>query len=221
MEYDDVISPIKDAVSSYFAVDSSGHDFYHAIRVDKLGTKIALEERADVVVVRASAYLHDLLRPKETEKSINSHVSPEALKEIEGVLLSVNFPPDKVAPVLYAIELHEDYSFGKNSGKKNTIEGLVLQDADRIDASGAIGIARCFMFGGSKGRPMWRPEVGVNEGKYDPTSLNDSSVHHFYDKLLRLKDSMNTTEGKKIAEGRHAFIGLYLEQFFAEWEEIS
>lgn len=195
------------------------HDFYHAVRTYNLGCEISRAEGMDLEIVGAAALLHDLFRSKEKElKILNYHVGPEALSEIEKILRKTNFPEGKIEGVLQAIRLHEDYSFGKTSGEDNSREGLVLQDADRLDALGAIGIARCFAFGGRYGNPLWIPKRGMTEERYDPTKLNFSSVHHFYDKLLKIKETMNTSQGRRIAEERHRRMEKFLEWFFEEWE---
>lgn len=221
MELLPIIQTLRTAVEPYFEGDCTGHDIYHGDRVYRVGMKIAEEESADKLIVGTAAYIHDLLRPKEKEVGrFNYHFSPEALAEIQEVLRTVEFPADKLAPVLQVVELHEDYSFGVNSGKPNTIEGLVLQDADRLDAMGAIGIARCLRFGGYHGNPLWIPEQKTTDENdmYDPSKANTSSIQHFYDKLLKLRDEMNTATGRKIAEERHQFMEIFLQQFFAEWK---
>ncbi|MFH0701812.1 MAG: HD domain-containing protein [Candidatus Woesearchaeota archaeon] len=193
------------------------HDFYHSERVYNLGVRIATVEKADIIVVGASAYLHDLLRYSDKDKGLNYHVSKEAVQEIRKVLKGVDFPLVKLPQVLYAIELHEDYSSDAASSR-NTLEGKVLQDADRLDAIGAIGIARCFTFSGHYSSPLWVPEISLETSVYNPTRLNTSAIHHFYEKLLKLKDAMHTSAGRRIAEERHHFMEKFLTQFFAEWK---
>lgn len=213
-----VLDLIRKRVEGELSGDSTGHDLYHAVRVYNLGERIGQEERADLLVVGAAAYLHDLSRPREKElKVLNYHVSLAALGEIEKILEEVKFPEEKIKGVLEVIELHEEYSFGVGSGRGNSLEGLVLQDADRLDAIGAIGLARCFMFGGYYGRPMWVPGEIKNQ-PYEPTKMEESTIQHFYDKLLRIKEAMNTATGRRIAEERHRFMEEFLERFFKEWE---
>ena len=213
---------IKDKIKPYFSGDSSGHDIDHALRVCRLAKSIAIEEKADLLVVCAASLLHDLFRPKEKEiGKLNYHVSKDALDEIKKILVEINFPKDKINAVLKAIELHEDYSFGVNSEKENSKEGLILQDADNIDAIGAIGIARVFMFSGHYNCPMYNSSKKLNDSlnnPYNPEILCEFSIHHFYDKLLKIKNDMNTETGKKIAKERHVFMENYLKQFFNEWE---
>jgi uncharacterized protein len=120
---------------------------------------------------------------------------------------------------MFCIKNHEVYDWRKTK-KKISKEAQILQDADRLDAIGAIGIARCFTFGGWYGRSIWNPnEKPKIYTKF--TKTKKSSITHFYEKLLRLKDDMNTKTGRKIAEKRHKFMELYLKEFFKEWEGKS
>jgi uncharacterized protein len=211
-----MIERVRELAKGILKEDTSGHEFYHVERTYNIGMRIAEKEECDKLALGSACYLHDAFRHLEKERGLNWHVSPEAINWIRQLLRSINFPAEPLEKTLVAIELHETYSFGTQDSRKNNTEGLILQDADRLDALGAIGVARCFAFGGAHGRPMWDPEIPLPEGTYDPTNIGVSQIHHFYDKILKLKDTMNTETGRKMAEHRHRFLEHFLDEFFAE-----
>ena len=179
-------------ITSLFASNSGGHDVEHTLRVYRNAMRIAAEEQGcDELVVALAALLHDVDDHKlfQTENYENARHFLEA----NGL------PEETVEAVIGAID---SVSFSQNQGRvPETLEGKIVQDADRLDAMGAVGIARTFAYGGEHGRPM------------------EASVQHFYDKLLRLRDLMNTESARRIAEERHAFLVAYLEEFRKETEE--
>jgi uncharacterized protein len=181
-----------------FEGDASGHDFDHTMRVFHMATTIAREENVDLETVQLAALLHDVddrkLSPQTCENKDNAvsflrenGVNQERIKEI--------------------IQIISQISFSAGNGAPSTLEGMCVQDADRLDAIGAIGIGRAFAFGGSRGRRIHDPE-----GKDTTTT-----IQHFYDKLLLLKDRMNTVTGKTLAHQRHRFMEDFLQQFYDEW----
>ncbi|WP_106914876.1 HD domain-containing protein [Chryseobacterium aurantiacum] len=191
----------------------AGHDWFHIERVWKLAKKIAETENCNQEVVELSALLHDIADPK-------FHNGDETLapKISRAFLEQQNVPDETIEKVLYVIE---NISF-KNRGdapENPSLELQIVQDADRIDAIGAIGIARTFNFGGFKNNPMYDPEVepklGMSKEEYKKS--NGTTVNHFYEKLLLLKDLMNTEKGKKMAEERHNYMLNFLDQFYKEW----
>ena len=184
-----------------FSRDASGHDFDHTLRVYRMAVRIAEEEGADVQTVALAALLHDVDDRKLSPKTcINKDRAVGFLRE-NGI------GEDKIR---WIVQIISEISFSEGNGRPSTIEGMCVQDADRLDALGAIGIARTFAFGGSRGRRMHDPE-GLDK---------ESSIQHFYDKLLLLKDRMNTDSGKKLAQGRDAYLRGFLEEFYAEWDGI-
>ncbi len=198
-------------------VDSSGHDMHHAWRVFNLAMKLIESEGGDELVVGAAALTHDAHRVMKAESG--HFVSPgDSLPTVERILREAGFPEDKIASVLHCVELHEEYGFEKDGREADTIELKVIQDADNLDAIGAVGVARCFVFGGAHGVALWNPEVEEQQEHYDKTKLAPSSIHHFYDKLFRLKDNMNTSTAKKMAEGRHEYMVGFAERFKKEWK---
>ncbi len=211
---DDIFQEIAEEVEEEMALDSTGHDMHHLLRVYRMGMKIVDAEGGDWEVVGAACLTHDIHRVMGD----GEFVSPsESLPRVREVLEAAEFPEEKIEEVLHCVEVHEEYSFEEGPGSASTLEADIVQDADNLDALGAIGIGRAFMFSGSHGNPMWRPEREV-EGKYDKTELDKSTVYHFHDKVLNLKDNMNTETAKEIAEDRHAFIEEFVERFKKEWK---
>lgn len=191
----------------------AGHDWFHIERVWKLSKKIAEKEECNVEVVELSALLHDIADPK-----FHNGDETLALKISREFLESQRASEDIIEQVLFVIK---NISF-KNRGeapKNLPIELKIVQDADRIDAIGAIGIGRTFNFGGFKNNPMYDPNIkpSLNMSKEEYKKSNGTTINHFYEKLLLLKDLMNTSEGKKIAEERHDFMLKFLDQFYKEW----
>ena len=203
----------KRFIQGIFSGDSSGHDYYHTIRVYKLATKIAKQENADVKIVQLAALLHDVddikLSP-DTYVTKKNAVDFMTINKIDGKRIEA------------VCKIIDEVSFaGTDSVVPDTIEGKCVQDADRLDAIGAIGIARTFAYGGSKGRRIHDPDIkhmtNMNKADYNQNH-NSTSINHFYEKLLLLKDMMNTETAKKMAMHRQAVMEDFLEVFMAEWE---
>ncbi len=202
----DQIGKIQAWVKKILWGESSGHDYFHVFRVVKLADRIAREHPVDPDMVTAIAWLHDVDDPK-----ISGHGSSKVFEFLQtiGVGLWTN------AWLRSEID-HISYSSKKIP---KSLEGRIVQDADRIDAIGAVGIARCFAFGGSHDRLIYNPAdmVEVRRDQIGATGDSQSGIKHFYDKLLLVKDQMNTEQGRKIAESRHDFLQTYLNEFFLEW----
>ena len=186
---------IEDAiayVNDLFRDNSGGHDAEHTLRVYRNALKIAkYEPECDMEIVILAALLHDADDHKlfATENNANAR----------AFMAGRSIPEDRIERVCRVIN---SVSFSKNKDRKpDTIEAMVVQDADRLDAMGAVGIARTFAYGGEHGRPM------------------EESLQHFHDKLLRLKDLMNTETGKQLAEERHAFLEAFLQEYARETEQ--
>ena len=191
----------------------AGHDWFHMERVWKLSKKIAATETCNLKVVELSALLHDIADPK-------FHDGDEtlALKISNQFLQSQNVSAEIIEQVLFIIK---NISFKNREEAPNVlpIELQIVQDADRIDAIGAIGIARTFNYGGFKNNLMYHPDIqpALNMTKEDYKKSKGTTINHFYEKLLLLKDLMNTETGKKLAEERHDFMVHFLDQFSREW----
>ena len=204
-------------VKAKLELAEGGHDWFHIERVYKNALLIAQEEACDLTVVKLGALLHDIADSKfhDGDETIGPKTARLFL-EAENV---------DEATIVHVVNIIENISFkGGNFEKKFSSKELeIVQDADRLDAIGAIGIARCFNYGGFKNRALYNPAIppkfGMSKEEY---KTNDSpTINHFYEKLLLLKDKMNTPTGKKIAEARHRFMENFLSQFYAEWEGES
>ena len=196
-----------------------GHDWFHIERVFKNSILISKVEKVDVFVVSLAALLHDIADPKfyNGDETVGPKVATKFLKEQEVHEQIINH----VVNIIKHISFKN--SFDKESKKFTSIELKVVQDADRLDAIGAIGIARCFNYGGFKNRGLYDPEIipNLNMTKEQYKNSDAPTINHFYEKLLLLKDSMNTLSGKKIAAQRHAFMETYLKQFYDEWDGLK
>ena len=192
-----------------------GHDWFHIERVFKNALLISREEKVDVFVVSLAALLHDIADPK-------FHNGDENL----GPKIATKFLIEQQVPKeigQHVVKIIKNVSFknslGDDSNQFTSKELEVVQDADRLDAIGAIGIARCFNYGGFKDRALYDPEIipNLTMTKAEYKTSTAPTINHFYEKLLLLKDKMNTASGKKIAESRHQFMEIYLQQFYDEW----
>ena len=191
-----------------------GHDWFHIERVFKNSLLIAKEEECDITVVQLGALLHDIADSK-------FHGGDETIgpRTARTFLESENVSEETI---VHVINIIENISFkGGNFDKKfNSKELEIVQDADRLDAIGAIGIARCFNYGGFKNRVLYNPEITPksNMSKEEYKNSESPTLNHFYEKLLLLSAKMNTPTGKKIAKARHQYMENFLAQFYAEWD---
>lgn len=191
----------------------SGHDWFHIERVWKLSLKIQEKEGGDKLIIELAALLHDIADPK-------FHNGDETLasKIVRNFLTEQNLDPSVMEKVIFIIE---NMSFkNRNDAPENLpLELKIVQDADRLDAIGAIGIARTFNFGGYKNNLMYHPDIKpkLNQTKEEYKKSNGTTINHFYEKLLLLKDLLNTDTAKNIANHRHQFMLQFLEEFYNEW----
>jgi uncharacterized protein len=190
-----------------------GHDWFHIERVWKNAREIAAGEKVDLFVVELGALLHDIADYKfhDGDESLGPETARNFLQEKE-------IPEDIIVHVENIINWIS-FKGGNEQQQFNSPELEVVQDADRLDALGAIGIARTFNYGGFKGRGIFDPAIppNLNMSKEEYKKSTAPTINHFYEKLFLLKDRMNTETGKKLAEERHDFMVKYLEQFFREW----
>lgn len=191
-----------------------GHDWFHIERVYKNSILIAQEEECDLIVVKLGALLHDIADSK-------FHDGDETIgpKTARTFLESENVFEETINHVINIIE-NISFKGGNFENKFSSKELEIVQDADRLDAIGAIGIARTFNYGGFKNRALYNPSIApnLNMSKEEYKNSNSPTLNHFYEKLLLLKDKMNTATGKKIALERHKYMENFLSQFYAEWE---
>ena len=212
MMEDKIIEDAIDYIKDFFVDEYSGHDYWHTMRVYRMAVKLAEIEKADLFIVKLAALLHDIddikISPLTAAGKLNAMVFM-AEHEVDRDVI------DKVCEII------DENSFrGLDSVVPATIEGKCVQDADRLDAIGAIGIARAFTYGGSRRRILYDPEqkplMDMNAAEY--RRHMSTTVNHFYEKLFKLKDMMNTDAAKKLAEHREKIMRDYLDEFMLEWE---
>lgn len=199
-------------VKDLFAQEYSGHDFFHTYRVLRMAERLAEEEGADLLTVQLAALLHDVDDRKLSPQTCENHLRVVQFLREHGV---------EDAQIGAIIQIIDEVSFrGTDSVVPSAIEGKCVQDADRLDAIGAIGIARTFAYGGSHHRPLHDPAC-LPHPNMDAAAYYKSestSINHFYEKLLLLSGSMTTRSGRRIAQERHRYLQDFLEEFLEEWE---
>ena len=214
MNNPDIILKTIDFVKISLADAEGGHDWWHIYRVWKTAKHIAQYENVNTFIVELGALLHDIadskfhdgdeeIGPRKAREFLQSlHVGESVIVHVENIIANISFKGGKLPQLFKSAELD------------------VIQDADRLDAIGAVGIARTFNYGGHKGRSIYNPDIkpNLNLSKEEYKNSDAPTLNHFYEKLLLLKDRMNTETGKKMAEERHAFMLTYLEQFYKEWD---
>ncbi len=211
-----ILRKTREFVREHMKGDGSAHDWWHVVRVVKLAKKIARAEGADLFVAELGALLHDIADWKfhDGDTTAGPKIAKEWLEEldVEGQIIDV----------IVEIVEHISYRGGTNKHVMQTLEAKVVQDADRLDGIGAIGIARAFSFGGSVGKELYNPDIPPKKYKdfadFRSKIKSDPTINHFYEKLLLLKDGMNTPTGMALAEHRHKYMEQFLEEFYAEWE---
>jgi uncharacterized protein len=201
-------------VKATLAQAEGGHDWFHIERVYKNALLIAASENCDLEIVQLGALLHDIADSKfhDGDETIGPRTARTFLESEKVLPTTIN----------HVIAIIENISFkgGRVERKFSSIELDIVQDADRLDAIGAIGIARTFNYGGFKNRTLYNPQIAPNLSMSKEEYKNNEAptINHFYEKLLLLKDKMNTLTGKQIAQERHRYMEGFLEQFYAEWE---
>ena len=212
-----IISKTCKFVENKLAGDGSGHDWWHIFRVWTLAKKIAVEEKAQMEIVELGSLLHDIadwkfhggddsIGPAMAQEFLSTNdVDPQLTESVVDIVSTISYKGAGVATPM------------------KTLEGKIVQDADRLDAIGALGIARTFAYGGYKNRLIYHPdEKPVLHQSYTDYKKNEGhTINHFYEKLLLLRERMNTKTGKRIADGRHQFMQSFLEQFYREWDGIA
>jgi len=247
-EYQELVKKTEDYVSKELATVDGSHDWWHIHRVRKLALEIAQEENIkDLLVIELAALLHDI---KDWKYSANE--KKEGPETIAKFLASISCPNDIIDAVVYICsnigyknqltsniqpnaqpqdsktnQTHPHSQDSEDKDKKYMNKDLILwlqivQDADRLDAMGAIGVARCFTYGGAKNRTLYDPDCPpvtqmTKEVYMKQSSTNTTCLNHFYEKLFLLKDRINTKSGKKIAQQRHDFMVTFVQQFLSEW----
>ena len=213
MNHKEIIQTVQKEMKEFFTQEHTGHDWYHIERVWKNAKKIAVHyPEVNQLQIELAALLHD-----RYDHKIVSNVE-QANLEVRNLLLQHGLSEDLIKKILYSIDA-VGFRNGKNPLQPISIEDKIVQDADRLDAIGAIAIARTFVYSGAHQRPIYTGEpLDVLEKAHD---LEDTAIGHFYEKLLTLSDNLHTPEAREIAKGRHEFMKEYLTQFFAEWERLK
>ena len=213
MKEEKILQEVATYVERKLSGEGSGHDWWHIVRVRKLAEKLALAEGGDSFICQLAALVHDLVDDKL--------VADEglALAEVRDLLTRVGVAANQTDQVLTIIQ-SISYKGGNQNHLVLSLEGQIVQDADRLDAMGAIGVARTMAYSGHHQRIIHDPEVAVRQNMTldQYRSHQGTAITHFYEKLLLLKDLMNTNTAQELAKGRHAFLEAYLDQFFAEWD---
>ena len=213
MNHKEIIHSIQKEMQIFFTQEHTGHDWYHIERVWKNAKKIAVHyAEVNQLQIELAALLHD-----RYDHKIVDNVE-EAKLEVKNLLLQHGLTKDLIKKILYSIDT-VGFRNGKNPLQPISIEDKIVQDADRLDAIGAIAIARTFVYSGAHQRPIYTGEPqDVLEKAHE---LEDTAIGHFYEKLLTLSNTLHTPEARKIAKGRHEFMKEYLTQFFAEWKGLK
>jgi uncharacterized protein len=210
---DQILEQTKTFVRNELGADATGHDWYHIDRVRRTALHISnLEKTGDPFIIEMAALLHDI-----PDEKLND--SPEAGKnKLNSFFQTISLPEETQNSIVQIIE-----SISYKGGRKTELESIeakIVQDADRLDAIGAIGIARTFAYGGKKGQPIYDPTIDVREemSLEEYRKGKSTSIHHFYEKLLKLKDLLNTETAKEMAESRQQMMLSFLNQFYLEWD---
>jgi uncharacterized protein len=212
-----IFQPVADKVRAFLEAEACGHDYFHAERVFKNSLYIHAQENAgDRYIIGVAALAHDLCRPWEKQTG-KSHFGEEALEIINATLSSVGVLDTHLPAIIEVIRYHDVYDWDNPQPK--SIELQIVQDADNLDAIGALGIARTFAFGGANGLQMYEPGENLDfaAAYIDNPNHRTTTIAHFYEKLLKLQDHMNTTTGKRLGHLRHERMEHFLTDFFAEW----
>lgn len=208
----DVIQKTESFVRNLLGEDCTGHDWFHIERVRRNALYICEKEnKGDSYIIELAALLHDV-----SDEKLNA-TKEAGEKKLSDFLNSIELEQstrDKVIDIINSVSFK-----GGRKIELKSIEAKIVQDADRLDAMGAIGIARTFAYGGNKGRPIYSPEIAVREemSESEYRKGKSPSINHFYEKLLKLKNLLNTDTARNMAEKRHQFMEKYLEEFFNEW----
>ena len=210
-----IIEKTLSYVKEYFENESSGHDYFHTLRVYKMAKNIAAEEKANMNVVLLAALLHDVDDFKLSPTTSKNKDNARNFLKNNGVL---------DCDIELICKIIDDVSFkGTDCKIPDTLEGKIVQDADRLDAIGAIGIARAFAYGGNHNRVMHDPDIkpSLNMNEVEYRSHISTTINHFYEKLFTLKDLMNTKTAIKLAVSREKYMKEYIQEFLDEWDGIK
>lgn len=209
----ELIERAQDYVRKKFENEYSGHDYFHTLRVFKMATRIAKNEGADVKIVQLAALLHDVDDRKLSPETYQNQTHARNFLCENGV---------EVDAIEHICQIIREISFGANNEAPTTKEGQCVQDADRLDAIGAIGIARAFAYGGHHNREMHSPNIkpNLNMTKEEYVKSESTTINHFYEKLFQLSALMNTQTAARLAQERDAYMQAFVAEFMDEWDGI-
>lgn len=212
-EKKEIVNKVIKYLEQNFKSESTGHDYWHFIRVWKMAKNIAKKEGGDLFVIELGALLHDI-----ADWKFNKGTNEVGIKKARVLLKDFGVDEEVIKQVCYIID-NISFKGAKAKNSMATKEGKIVQDADKLDAIGVIGIARVFAYGGKVGRAIYNPDIKpvIHVSFEEYKNSKGTSINHFYEKLLLLKDLMNTETGKGIAQRRHNFMKYYLKEFFKEW----
>lgn len=213
---EEYIEKLKPIILELFSEESSGHDIAHLERTMKIALYLQQKEGGDRIIIGISAFLHDIHRIMQKENG-GVFVSPkDSLEMVKNILSNIELTQEQIDKICYAIEFHENYNW--NGENVNDINTLILQDADNLDAIGAIGIGRAFAYGGAHNMKMYDDKIPLNnQSDYIEGKISASTIHHFYHKLFKLADNMNTKTAKEIGIQRTEFMRNFVQEFLFEW----
>ena len=214
MNNQEILDKTVEHVKQTLKGQEASHDWWHIERVWVMAKRLALEEHADLFVVELAALLHDIADAKfhNGDGTVGPRVTQEWLEKLQL--------QKKIVESVVSIVANQSYSSSLEQKKELSLEGKVVQDADRLDALGAIGIARTMAYCGGRGHPIYDPTDPPKQFSSTQAyrKAKSSSINHFYEKLLLLKDKMNTKTAKQIAKHRHEYMEQYLQEFYSEWD---
>lgn len=208
-----VVDRISVSIRSQFEADSSGHDWHHIQRVLNMSRFIHSKEGGDLLVIELAALLHDISDYKLNGGKLNEGgiVATQIMKKFE-------IDSETIEKVVYIID-NISYKGANTPAEMTSLEGMIVQDADRLDAIGAIGVGRTFAYGGHKGQAMYDPSLSttMHSSFEEYATAKSSTINHFYEKLLLLTDRLNTRTAKEIGRRRHEFMQQFVDEFMLEW----
>jgi len=214
LEKDKILETAEQKISQVLGADTSGHDLWHIRRVVGLASRISATEGGDLFIIQLAAWLHDI-----ADHKFNEGDETAGPREARKWMESMDIPESTILQVNTIIK---EISFKGADVKTpmSTLEGKIVQDADRLDAMGAIGIARTFAYGGHKKHPIYDPQISpVRHSDFEEYKNSTApTINHFYEKLLLLKNLMNTETARQMAQKRHEFMQRFLSEFFEEWK---
>lgn len=208
-----IVNKIINQIKPQFEEDSSGHDFHHIMRVVNMARYLHSKEGGDLEIIELAALLHDI-----SDHKFNGGKLDEGGNVAKSILEEHNYPQDRIERIKYIID-NVSYKGAETPSVMNSLEGKIVQDADRLDAIGAIGIGRTFAYGGHKGQPMYEPnmEAVMHKSFEEYANSKSNTINHFYEKLLLLSDRLNTDTAKEIGQKRHEIMERFIDDFLSEW----